>query len=41
VPVFAAIAVGSYVGAIMLIRRLPAALRGEYSLRREPAGPLT
>jgi hypothetical protein len=41
VPVFAALAVGSYIGTIMLIRRLPAALRGEYSLKRELADPLT
>lgn len=41
VVVFAAIAMASYVGAVMLIRRLPAALRGEFTLRREPDGPLT
>ena len=41
VLVFIALAAASYVGAFMLVRRLPMALRGEYTLRREPGGPLT
>ncbi|MGD9804556.1 MAG: hypothetical protein AB7E81_08580 [Hyphomicrobiaceae bacterium] len=37
---FAVIAMASYVGVIVLIGRLPAALRGE-TVRREPVGPFT
>ena len=41
VPVFAGIAVASYLGAVMLLLRLPGALRGERAMQREPDGPLT
>lgn len=41
VVVFAGIAMASYLGTIMLLQRLPTALRGEYTLKREPDGPLT